>query len=210
MRTAKIISSYWNIGVSALIVLGGTAQNASSQIDRFETQFQPEYVDAPCPPDFRSMYYDEGLGMTFHGRSVFTMTQHDEYHASIMYTYAFEGRTTDGNFKITGTHHVASGQCIHAAWSYWTGAPAVIARLHNAKLFNLASLSCGTEPPVGDHETYSPPQNDPSYGTGCGGTSNPPPLDDDEWYEWYDGVRFRCHNEQDDTGWDKTVCIAES
>ena len=209
MSIAKAFSVYWRLGAWVLIVLGASAQSAISQTDSFETQFQPEYVDAPCPPDFSSIYYDEGLRMTFHGRSVLTMTQHDEYHASVMHTYAFEGRTTGGKFKITGTHHVASSQCIYAAWSYWTGAPAVIARLHNAKLFDVASTSCGSEPPVGDYETYSPPPNHPSYSTGCGGSSNPPPLEDDEWYEWYDGVRFRCHNEQDNTGWDKTVCVAE-
>jgi hypothetical protein len=192
-----------------LLILGTIVQpdRASSQMN--ETEFEPEYVGIDCPPDFSSIYFDQSAGMTFHGRSRLTMRQYDEYHASLMYTYAFEGKTTDRKFKITGTHHVTARQCGQAMWSYLTGAPAVIGRLHNATLLSLASNTCIATPMAEDEIYVSPNPPSPTPGTGCGGSgSTYPPLAEDEWYDWYDGVRFRCHAE-DDAGWPKAVCKAE-
>lgn len=183
----------------------------SAQLESTDTQFVEGNLDVPCPPEFSSIYYDARSGMTFHGRSRFSMRQYDEYHASVLYTYVFEGKTVDGKFKMRGIHHVAAGQCTSAAYSYWTGSPAVIARLHNATLLSLASNTCTTEPPATEYEVISPPgETYPPTTTGCGGTGSGtyPPLAEDEWYDWFEGVRYRCRRDTEDA-WSTVFCTAE-
>jgi hypothetical protein len=100
-----------------------------------DTEFSGDQIaEAPCPPAFSAVYHHPQSGKTYFDTSRLTMRQYDEYHASVLYSYSFVGYTADQDWRITGVHHVAAGQCTSAAYSYWTGSPAVIAYLHNAKV----------------------------------------------------------------------------
>ena len=100
-------------------------------------------VDAPCPTVFPAIY--PYSGRTYWGRSVFSMKQYDEYHAGVLFTYTFVGTTSDSRWQITGTHHVAAGQCTSAAYSAWTHTPAVIAYLHNAQVTYNGQAGTGSD-----------------------------------------------------------------
>jgi hypothetical protein len=130
-------------------------------------------MNAPCPPSFPALY--PHMGMSFWGLSKYSMRQYDEYHATVLHTYAFNGLTIDEDWRITGTHHVAAAQCISAAYSFFTGTPAVIALLHNAQLTFLGRTSGGDN--CGSYRYAS--SNDPCDSSG-GGTGGGTGGDDDE------------------------------
>ena len=186
--------------------------------------------DAPCPPVFTSVYFDDQLG-AFFGRSQLTMAQWDEYHASQLYTYQFKGKTVDEKHGVTGIHHVASAQCTQAAFSYWLGVPGVIARLHNARFTSLACYSTG-DTRLADYEYDPYEESSPEPGIYCPGNGGggegsgisyqPGDTTNGESVDWYTGkgnggvsacgdkavVEFACldfYNEK--TGnWDLYLC----
>lgn len=126
---------------------------------------------APCPPSFFSVYEKVDLDhMTFWGRSSLSMTQWDGTK-----TYYFQGKTTDGEWKITGYHHVAASQCLDAYWSWLTGAPAIVVRLWNEQLTHLGSVadggSCGSGTSASSELAIYEPGYDP-YGPGGGCTGS--------------------------------------
>lgn len=56
---------------------------------------------------------------------------------------------------------------------------------------------------------YSPPP--PSgCGSGSGGAPGGQPLAEDEWYAWYEGIRFRCHREDNNTGMNIVSCTVDN
>lgn len=109
------------------------ATPAAGQVVEYDVSFPDGViVNVPCPPSFPAVY--PHMGMSFWGRSQYSMRQYDEQHGTVLHTYAFNGLTIDEDWRITGTHHVAPSQCTSAAYAWWTGGPAVIAYLHNAQL----------------------------------------------------------------------------
>ncbi|HEX8390908.1 MAG TPA: hypothetical protein VF665_01020 [Longimicrobium sp.] len=172
-----------------------------------ETYFEAGSVeDVACPPRFPSIY-DSRTGMRFFGTSRFTMQQYDQMHGTYLYTYQFEGLTPDGTHKVRGTHHVAAAQCLQAAYSYWTGSRAFIAYLHNETLY-IISYNGSCEGLEVENAEYSQ-TGSPAPFRCEGGGSNTQPLDEDEWFEWYNGARFRCHREYEN-GWSSVVCVADA
>jgi hypothetical protein len=71
---------------------------------------------------------------------------------------------------------------------------------------------CGTgvdeEQTTYESGVYSPPPPSGcgSSTTGFGGTQ---PLAEDEWYAWYEGIRFRCHRVEDNTGGNIISCTVD-
>lgn len=204
MRAAVIVRN--GLTAVALLFLLLVPSHAFAQNFTLETYFEEGSVEAvACPPRFPSIY-DSRTGMRFFGTSRFTMQQYDHMHGTYLYTYQFEGTTPDGTHKVRGTHHVAAAQCLQAAYSYWTGARAFIAYLHNETLFSV-SYNGTCEGVEVDHAEYSQTGSPPPLQCQGGGSTNDP-LAQDEWYEWYNGARFRCHREYEN-GWSSVVCVAD-
>ncbi|MBB4637482.1 hypothetical protein [Longimicrobium terrae] len=72
---------------------------------------------------------------------------------------------------------------------------------------------CGTgvdeEEATYESGVYSPPP--PSgCGSGSGGAPGGQPLAEDEWYAWYEGIRFRCHREDNNTGMNIVSCTVDN
>lgn len=70
--------------------------------------------------------------------------------------------------------------------------------------------SSGPTGPEEDHPTYQDNVQWPQ-GTGCtgfGGGFEDHPAED-EWYAWYDGVRFRCRRVDDNSGGNVILCTVD-
>lgn len=120
--------------------VGGVDEPAEPTDDpSFDTWFDPDEVfDVTCPPGFPARYRSAGISSRFRGSSVLSMgPQWDETHTYRVYSYQFSGDSDDGMWRVTGIHHVADVQCAQAYWSYFSGSPARIARLHHERLYSL-------------------------------------------------------------------------
>jgi hypothetical protein len=104
-----------------------------------ETWFSDTEPTQDCPPGFNARYHSAAKNVWFNGRSRLSMAQWDEYHTYRLFTYEYEGYSTDGKWKVNGIHHVAANLCGAAQWSYWTGVSAYFARLHLERYSSLAS-----------------------------------------------------------------------
>jgi hypothetical protein len=56
---------------------------------------------------------------------------------------------------------------------------------------------------------YSPPPVPTGCGSGTGSSAGSSPLAEDEWYAWYEGIRFRCHRVDDNTGGNIISCTVD-
>lgn len=138
------------------VVLLTVAQASQSAAQARDTDFDAvqSSADVPCPPSFPAIYVDNVFGRFF-GKSQFTMRQWDETHTYEMFTYYYKGETPDGKTRVTGIHHVNIVQCGAAAYSYWSGSPAYIARLHNATFFSVACSGGGGDPVAVVYDPYA-------------------------------------------------------
>jgi hypothetical protein len=77
------------------------------------------------------------------GTARFTMRNWDDEHGEWLYTYEFVGFDSREQHKIRGIHHVNPSQCTVAWWSWFSGTPATIARLHNDQVSILQCIIGG-------------------------------------------------------------------
>lgn len=161
-----------------------------------------------CPTGFNA-YYTSPTGLHFFGRSTWIWKQQGHAAGIWLHTYEYRGETQDRGHTVRGIHHVPVQDCDAAHLQRLLGIPARILTLHNEQIFITGNGDGGCVELDEDFQTISPPAGSvPSIPSGDGTGSSQDPLAEDEWYEWYEGQRFRCHRELD-MGWDRVVCYAE-